>query len=651
MTNAVQRGADGYYHPNDVGEVQWLVKLANGAIDGTSAADPADPAKKSAADPADPAKKVRSLRVRGSGHSVPSAIYSTGFDGEGAPPPDVIEVMLDRLRRLTITPEADPTYALVRVEAGCHLGFDPYDPTGTSTWENSLNWQLQQRGYALADTGGITHQTVAGFLATGSSGGSLMHAVGDQLVSFELVDGLGNLHVIDRADPRFGAVGVNLGLLGVVVAISFRVGPTFDVFGDQVTVQTDDPASPVDLFAPNATPKSLASFFRQTPYSRLMWWPQRGFERVQIWRAGRSEPIPRMKRNPYRELGRAPQLAALAGSLTYTVLGNLDDVSQVPAKLQIAWYDKLEAFLTGQPNPDVCPCLPGEIAPATTATFQAARHPDQVLKHVFDGTHAALRSHPNAPLTAAVAPDEVERFAELVRRELGEVPTVADHPAWDAFVHGLVKLLELVSQKAFDTRLAQLLADGVKLALPWALPYVLGLFVSIDRDGTPFWDSWRCGLPMDNQMDDLLWPTEFTELWIPLEHCDEAMNRLRNYYAGDGTPRGALAATGTFSCEIYAAKADQFWMSPAYGVDVLRVDVFWFGLNAGSPESFYQPFWDLLKDLAFRPHWGKWLPPASDAWRAHYASQLRLADFLALRAELDPKGVFATDYWRAHLGF
>ncbi|MEZ4248614.1 MAG: D-arabinono-1,4-lactone oxidase [Polyangiales bacterium] len=629
MSDAVQRGPDGYYHPNDVAEVQWLVRFANGSVDG----------------------KRRSLRVRGSAHSVPGAIYSTGYRGDGPPPDDVVEVMLDRLRRLTITPEADPSHAAVRVEAGCHLGLDPYDPTKTSTWENSLDWQLQERGYALADTGGITHQTVAGFLATGSSGGSLTHAVGEQITAYELVDGTGALHVIDRGDPRFPALGVHLGLLGVVVAVSFRVGRTFDVFGDQVTVQTSDPASPVDLFAPNASPKSLANFLKQTPYTRLMWWPQHDFERVQIWRAGRAEPVPRMKRNPYRELGRAPQLAALAGSLVYTVLGNLDDVSVVPSKLEIAWFDKLAAFLTGEPNPDVCPCLPGETTTSSTVGFQAARHPDQILKHVFDGTHANLAKHPQAPLTSAAAPDDVERFAQLVRDQFGDPPEVSGHPAWDAFVHGLVKLLELVSQRSFDTKLAQLLADGVKLALPWALPYVLGLFVSIDREGTPFWDSWRCGLPMDNQMDDLLWPTEFTELWIPLEHCDEAMNRLQKFYAGDGTARGALKNTGTFSCEIYAAKASETWLSPAYGTDVLRVDVFWFGLNAGTPETFYQPFWDLLKDLAFRPHWGKWLPPPSDAWRAHYASQLPLDAFLKLRAELDPQGVFATDYWRGHFGF
>src|SRR5690606_32780503 len=94
-TNPVSRGADGYYHPNDVTEVQWLVRYAAGAIDGTR----------------------RSLRVRGSAHSVPAAIYSDGYDGEGQPSSADVEVMLDRLRRITITPEADPSHALVRVEA------------------------------------------------------------------------------------------------------------------------------------------------------------------------------------------------------------------------------------------------------------------------------------------------------------------------------------------------------------------------------------------------------------------------------------------------------------------------------------------------------------------------------------------------------
>jgi FAD/FMN-containing dehydrogenase len=75
----------------------------------------------------------------------------------------------------------------VTVAAGCHLGVDPGDPTGISTLENSLLYQLDQRGLALPDLGGITHQSVGGFLSTGSSGGSTKYSFESALVGVEIV--------------------------------------------------------------------------------------------------------------------------------------------------------------------------------------------------------------------------------------------------------------------------------------------------------------------------------------------------------------------------------------------------------------------------------------------------------------------------------
>ena len=49
--------------------------------------------------------------------------------------------------------------------AGIHLGDDPLDPT--VTWDDSLLVQLAERNMALNDLGGITNQTIAGFMGTG----------------------------------------------------------------------------------------------------------------------------------------------------------------------------------------------------------------------------------------------------------------------------------------------------------------------------------------------------------------------------------------------------------------------------------------------------------------------------------------------------
>jgi hypothetical protein len=88
----------------------------------------------------------------------------------------------------------DEERKLVEADAGVHLGADPSDPTGGATLEASLLHGLwKERGWTISDTGGITHQTVSGFTATGSSGGSLQFSVNDNLWGFRAIDGTGEV--------------------------------------------------------------------------------------------------------------------------------------------------------------------------------------------------------------------------------------------------------------------------------------------------------------------------------------------------------------------------------------------------------------------------------------------------------------------------
>jgi hypothetical protein len=615
MGQTIKKGLDGYFHPRSEEELLALVREA------ISASPP------------------RRLRVRGSAHSVARSIYTDGHCGAGDPPNDAIDVMLDRYRAIgPITPvEGDPDHAIVEVEAGCNLGKNPYDPTRTSTWRNSLNYALQQAGWALEDLGGISHQTVSGFLSTGSSGGSLMYSIDDDLVGFNLIDGTGKLWVVNRddADPErrdlFFAAGVSMGLLGVVSKVRLRVRRSFNIKGSQITSPTA--GAPVDLFGGGSDGKpGLERFLRETPYTRLMWWPQHGFERVQIWQASRIEPEPGFTPKPYEELGRAPQLTALAGSLFYTIIGNLDDISAVPGKLT-DWYAHLDRTLSGDGDVNAC-CGP---APDRTHTRKITRQ--QVLDFLrgaladaFAGRAGSLqdRAHTRALL------DAVERKA--------------GGPIQDGIADALTLLIALLLDGALSAPLAQVLADFLKAEMPYLIKDILDPFVPIGTQ--EFWDTWMCGLPMDNQMDDQLWPTWFTELWIPVEKTAEVMQALKAWYDGGGNAATAYQHTGAFSCELYAARKSDFWMSPSYGADVFRVDVFWFALNGEDMNAFYGPFWEVLKPFGFRPHWGKFLPPPSSGdWVAHYRQNLpRFDDFLALRAKLDPQQIFVNDYWRANLG-
>src|SRR5690606_10675058 len=143
-------GADGFYHPGSEDELRELIAAARAS--------------------------GRKLRVRGAGHSEPGA-YEAGAGN--------FDVLLDRMSSV----EFDDAAMQVTVGGGCHLGVDPEDPSGTSTRENSLLTRLDRRGWALPTTGGITRQTVAGFLMTGSAGGSLAHSAGDLIVRLRLMDG------------------------------------------------------------------------------------------------------------------------------------------------------------------------------------------------------------------------------------------------------------------------------------------------------------------------------------------------------------------------------------------------------------------------------------------------------------------------------
>ena len=256
MTNR-SIGPDRYYHPRDEDELRELIALAR--------------------------REGRTVRARGAAHSVHAAVFTDAYAGRD-PDPDGINVVLDHFRGIRF----DDATMRVTVQAGCNLGRDPGDPTGTSTIENSLFHQLHRRGWAFPDTGGIIHQTVAGFLGTGSSGGSLQHSVGDQIVALELIDGLGRRHTLtpEGDQDRFLAAGVSVGLLGLVIAVTFQCVPAFIIIGQESTTSEDD--CPIDLFGSGSNGRpSLETFFRQTEHSRLLWWPQEGVRRVVVWQGRR----------------------------------------------------------------------------------------------------------------------------------------------------------------------------------------------------------------------------------------------------------------------------------------------------------------------------------------------------------------------------
>lgn len=572
-------GADGFYHPSSEQELAGLITLAN--VTGVE------------------------LRVRGSAHSVSRAIYTDTLTNaqnrvsEQTPPEgNNINVMLDKYRQIL---SVDKETRLVEVQAGINLGPNPSDPTGTSTKENSLLYQLwNDYGWTLSDLGGITHQTVSGFTATGSSGGSLTYSINENLHAIRMIDGQGNIHTASRddADPSmFNALMLSLGLLGTISTITLKCVPAFNIVGDEaITIYSE---AEVDLFGPGIAEKpSLAAFLKQEEYTRLVWWPQPGGERIVVWKCHRIPVEPGFTPKPYEEFTDHPGIAEVGISVFLTIVGNLDDLSVVPAKLK----------------PTV-----EEIAAAVD--FFLSAHDWGTLGKIISEALTLLLTFGIDAVVALLTP-----FASTIKEHLPEI-----------------------------------------------FPQILNVFVPLDSSkpapdtGKPqeFQDYAWTGLPMDNQADDTLVPTEFTEVWLPLGRTQEAMNLMRTYFTSGATPQENLARTGTYGWELYSSDPSPLWMSPSYsnGNDiwkdgVFRIDPYWFEGNAGNPaEVFYPQLWNLLRSngIPFRLHWGKFQPVIAqgdpEGWTPFFAGQYeKWNDFLALRATMDPNNIFLTDYWRERFG-
>jgi hypothetical protein len=542
------------------------------------------------------ARTGQQVRVRGAMHSVCDAILT---DPGRA---DAVTLYLDG-DLATVQPHpTDPQ--LVRAGGGIRLGADPDEHVDEQA---SLLFDLAHRTPALGmpDLGGISHQSVGGFLSTGSSGGSLRYSFEQAIRGFTIVDGTGALHQVQNmpGNDAYAAAGVSMGLLGVIAAVDLEPVPRFAIHGQESTTDIDKAA--FDPFASGTG--GLADFLGKHDYCRIMWWPQPGVDKLVTWTADRMALEDGFKPDPYRELG---------------------DDDENPKSYPPALWDTLIPALVAAILVDL---------PALFALYEA---------------HKAELSPVATEFIEQLTKAVVDEGAEGVRKVL------ANGTNEEIQEVGVDLYFSLLGNRHTNA-LAKRLFDGIfggeaAWQKTWSPLIQNGIFLIDDaakRVPGPqtFQDYGDTGLPMDDQISDLLMPTEFTELWIPLEKTAQVMGLLRDHYAQ------GYAATGTYACELYAAKASDFWLSPASGTDVLRVDLFWFARNGDSTaQAFYQQFWDLLQrnGVPFRPHWGKYLPPPQAPFGPGYYRQMypHLKDFLEMRSTFDPKQIFVTDYWRAQLG-
>lgn len=145
-------------------------------------------------------KGARAIRVVGSGHSF----------SDIAAPHDEAMTLDDLAGPITL----DREQATVTLPAGTKL--------------QHLSAALIGHGWTLPIVGSIQAQAVAGAVATGTHGSSLVHGnLASLLTAVRLVDGTGEVHALDEADPRFEGLRVHLGALGVLTQVTLRVEPAF----------------------------------------------------------------------------------------------------------------------------------------------------------------------------------------------------------------------------------------------------------------------------------------------------------------------------------------------------------------------------------------------------------------------------------------
>ena len=93
-------------------------------------------------------------------------------------------------------------------------------------------------------------------------------------------------------------------------------------------------------------------------------------------------------------------------------------------------------------------------------------------------------------------------------------------------------------------------------------------------------------------------------------------------------------------CEIRTIRADDLWLSPAYGTDALALHFTWIQ-DQLAVTAFLPELERVLEPFAARPHWGKLFELRAGRMADLYP---RLGDFRRLASELDPDGKFRNDY-------
>ncbi len=119
-----------------------------------------------------------------------------------------------------------------------------------------------------------------------------------------------------------------------------------------------------------------------------------------------------------------------------------------------------------------------------------------------------------------------------------------------------------------------------------------------------------------------------SEFFVPRARAVDALETMRRIGPG--------IADLLFVSEIRSIRADDLWLSGAYGHDAIGIHCTWKPLEA-EVRAALPALEDALGEFGARPHWGKVFTTNADQLAGRYP---RWREFVELRQQWDPRGVF-----------
>jgi hypothetical protein len=246
--SAIAIDAEGIFHPETEAQIIELVRFAK-----------------------QHAIKIRAFGSKGS----EKPAYSIDQDLD-------ISMMLDRVCHI----QSSESDCSIRVGGGCFFSLPNYQSVRFDTQINQpktiLDF-LKEKGWALSNLSSTVNETIAGQISTGSSGASYNYDFYESILSIRVVDGNGEVRVIDQEHPDFGALGISLGLLGIITEVTLQCEPEYRVKGVEYSKMLGK--NSLELL----NQKKMEEFFSKHDYAQIYWVPQFGINRVHLWEVNRCE--------------------------------------------------------------------------------------------------------------------------------------------------------------------------------------------------------------------------------------------------------------------------------------------------------------------------------------------------------------------------